>query len=474
MKNYIYKISLLTISILLFVGCSEDFLNEPKPTSSVTDAVIFDSREGAESHLSGIHRMIRYQFEDDLHDVGGMHSMYFARTVKGNDFIQDSWFNFDYENDNREPTYRRTKFTWDFPYFIINQANTLINGLETSELSDLDKSQLSAQARALRAFFYFQLAMEFQHTYSYDSSLPAPPIYTELSLEGKPMSTLEEMYNLITSDLTYAVANLDNERLGKSYINNQVANGILARVYQVMGNWSGAETAAKLAYGGDVASVLDAPSYGDGFDDISNIEWLWGMPQSTDQSIYYAVAPHAFTDHYNDGYYGTYVNEDFAALFSPTDVRNLFDNTYEGEVGDYWHLTTTKFTFAFESDMLLMRYAEMILIEAEAKYWQTDEIGARNLLFQLQSNRDATALLSTNSGPDLLGEILLERRKELYGEIGVEWFDAKRLRRAIPRTGNHRLIESDLTADDKHFFLKIPEKEILANDNITDAVNANR
>jgi|TARA_B110000037_G_scaffold212243_1_gene264752 hypothetical protein len=33
------------------------------------------------------------------------------------------------------------------------------------------------------------------------------------------MNTLEEMYQLITTDLTYAVANLDTSRLGKSYIN---------------------------------------------------------------------------------------------------------------------------------------------------------------------------------------------------------------------------------------------------------------
>ena len=62
----------------------------------------------------------------------------------------------------------------------------------------------------------------------------------------------------------------------------------------------------------------------------------------------------------------------------------------------------------------------------------------------------------------------------MYAEIGVEWFDAKRLRRALPRTGNHRLINSDLAADDKYFFLKIPQKEIDANDNIDDSVNADR
>jgi hypothetical protein len=49
-------------------------------------------------------------------------------------------------------------------------------------------------------------------------------------------------------------------------------------------------------------------------------------------------------------------------------------------------------------------------------------------------------------------ETLVERRKELYA--GVEWFDAKRLRRGITRTGNHRIgASASLTTDDKKFFL---------------------
>ena len=46
--------------------------------------------------------------------------------------------------------------------------------------------------------------------------------------------------------------------------------------------------------------------------------------------------------------------------------------------------------------------------------------------------------------------------------------------RALPRTGNQRLIEADLMADDNKFFLKIPQKELDANDNIDDSVNADR
>ncbi|WP_372755456.1 RagB/SusD family nutrient uptake outer membrane protein [Mariniflexile sp.] len=471
MKKYI----ILLLIPFITISCEDNFLNDPAPTSSVSDVVIFGSREGAEALLSGIHRNFRRQFTRT--DAGGVYSLYFARAVKGNDLIQNSWYNFDYDNDNREPTYTRTIFNWEYPFYMINQANSLINGVElSSSISEADKSELIAQGKTIRAFFYFQLAMEFQHTYTYDSSLPAPPIYTELSLDGKPMSTLDEMYALILSDLTEAVENLNSSRLGKSYVNQQVANGILANVYLVMENWAGAAEAAHNAYGGDVSAVLDPNNYDDGFDDINNMEWIWGMPQTTDQSNYYYIAPHAFTDHQADAYYGTYINRDFVALFSDSDVRNLFETPYGGSDANWNYYTTTKFHFAFDSDIPLMRTPEMILIEAEALFKQggANVDTAHDLLFQLQSNRDPLAVKSTNTGNALYEEILVERRKELYAEIGVEWFDAKRLRRGITRTGNHRLINSGLLPDDKKFFLKVPQKEIDANENIDNSVNANR
>ncbi|MDO6491958.1 MULTISPECIES: RagB/SusD family nutrient uptake outer membrane protein [unclassified Cellulophaga] len=472
MKNYIKTgfLSLMIITSFIFVGCSEDYLSDPEPTEVVAESVIFGTREGVEAFLSGINRRARGQFTRT--DSGGLNSMYFARTVKGNDLIHArSWFSFDYDNDNREPTYTRTVFSWEFPYYMINQLNSCINGVEASALSEIDKTELIGQAKALRGFYYFQLALEFQEGYTASNrDLPAPPIYTELSLEGKPMGTLGELYDFIVDDLTTAVSTLPKDRLGKSYINVDVANGILARVYLTMGNWKGAEDAANAAYGGDVASVLDSKSYGNGFDDINNKEWIWGLPQTGDQTNYYYNAPSAFIDNVNDAYNNMYINEFFSNEFTATDARNTF---VVGTAPNYTKVTSTKFIFAFSSDIVIMRTAEMILIEAEAKFRQGDEIGARDLMYELQSDRDPLAVKSTNTGSALEEEILLERRKELYGEIGVEWFDAKRLQRGIVRTPNHRIVKT-LEPNDKRFYLKIPQVEIDANENIDDSVNSGR
>ncbi|MGY0426509.1 MAG: RagB/SusD family nutrient uptake outer membrane protein, partial [Polaribacter sp.] len=133
------------------------------------------------------------------------------------------------------------------------------------------------------------------------------------------------------------------------------------------------------------------------------------MPQTTDQSNYYYNAPSGFVDQVNSAYRSVFVNEFFSNTFSTTDVRNTFSLT--GQT-DYRKVATSKFTFAFTSDIVIMRTAEMILIEAEAKFRQGDETGAKKLLYALQKNRDPMAVNANNTGSALEEEILLERRKE--------------------------------------------------------------
>ncbi|SFD71022.1 RagB/SusD family nutrient uptake outer membrane protein [Flavobacterium phragmitis] len=483
MKNLISKICIATMALFLMVGCSKEFLDEPVPTDGVSPEVVFGSRKGVEAFISGIMREFREQFSTtdtpSATDTAGLNSIFFARSVKGNDLIlANNWFGSDYENNNREPTYRRTKFVWTYCYFMINQANTLIQGVEgSSALGDADKKELAAYGYALRGFFYHQLVLDYCPSYSVDLNYPAPPIYTEPTKTGKAMSTVGELYKFIESDLIKAVDGLTSDRLGKSYINKNVANGILAEVYQVMGNWSGAATAANASYGGNPTAVLNSAGYRSGFDDYTNIEWIWGSAQRSDQSNYYYNAPASMMDHMVPSYACGFINRDFVSLFSPTDVRGYFQKKSASitDVNDYRYWITRKFAFSFSGDNAIIRTPEMILIEAEAKVRLGDDNGGHALLYILQKNRDVNAIKSTATGSALIDEILVERRKELYGENGIEWFDAKRLRRGITRTGNHRVgAVASLTADDKRFFLKIPQVEIDANPLIPKDINNNR
>ncbi len=474
-KKYTFgtKLFIIAITVFTIAGCSKDFLEDPQATDGIPSNVVFSNRTVAEAFITGIMRRFRRQYANV--DTGGLYSLYFARTIKGNDLIQrPTFYGFDYGHENRESTYRRTVFSWDYNYEMVNHANVLIDGVMKSEMSDTDKEELIAVGKALRAFHYFQLALEFTPNYTTDSNASRLPIYIEPAsgerANGSPTSTTSEVYELILKDLNEAIADLPSSRLGKSYINKEVANGILARVLLVTQNdWLAAANAAKAAYGNDPKDAVISNSWGSGFADLSDQDWLWGMYQDPNETNFFWAAPHVMTDHLVLSYQATYVNTNFVAEFSSTDVRGLFSDIYNSSI-PYREFITTKFAFSTDSDLPIMRKSEMVLIDAEAQLNLGNTPEAQDLLYALQVARDPNAVKSTSIGNVLLEEILLERRKELYGEIGVEWFDAKRLRRPINRDPIHRIV-INVAVDDELFYLKIPQKEIDANEFIDDSIN---
>ncbi|MEJ7680000.1 MAG: RagB/SusD family nutrient uptake outer membrane protein [Segetibacter sp.] len=172
--------------------------------------------------------------------------------------------------------------------------------------------------------------------------------------------------------------------------------------------------------------------------------------------------------------------------FSATDIRNTFFVT-NADSTQANYLATNKFgtassntvtlltgqdvaqkTIDFNESLNMMRVAEMYLIQAEAKARQ-DKPDAAMILYELQKNRDPMAIASGNTGQALVNEVLLERRKELYSELGIDWQDAKRLQLPIDRTGSNHPIPYNyvIPANDPKFNLKIPQAEIQANKSLS-------
>lgn len=478
-KLYINKITLILGLVALSMGCSE-FLDEPKPTTAVAPQDVFSSEDGVRAHFNGIYRNLRTQWESvdgasgGRTDTWGIVSVNMARIVKGIDLMLPSGhYQWDYRHGNRNSTYRRVNFVWDFLYETANQANIIIKGVAESEFSESSKDMLTAEAQAIRAWAYFNVVREFQHTYAADPNAPGIPIYIEpasIESEGSPRGTVANVYDLIVADLEFAVKYLDpgGSRVLKSNINVNVAYGILARVKLEMGAWEDAKDAAIAAR---VGLSLDATNYADGFNKLENEEWIWGFPQRNDQTIYYGN-PASHINHYVSGYNSVFANSDFVSLFTQSDVRNMFEaEFYGGAEEDYYYYITTKFVMNedFSDDIVMMRVGEMYLIEAEAKAELT-EADAGDVLFELQLNRDANAVKSGNTGQALIDEILVERRKELYGEFGVSFLDIKRRQLPLIRTGNHRqAYKFEFPANAPELILKIPQAEIDSNNSITDA-----
>lgn len=91
---------------------------------------------------------------------------------------------------------------WDTMYSAIRKTNQGLNYLEKyGEMSGEDKTRLSAELRFMRAWFYFDLVKRYKDVIIYDEDLSA-------ITANKALSTEEEGWNFIESDLEFAAANL--------------------------------------------------------------------------------------------------------------------------------------------------------------------------------------------------------------------------------------------------------------------------
>jgi hypothetical protein len=98
--------------------------------------------------------------------------------------------------------------------------------------------------------------------------------------------------------------------------------------------------------------VLNASAYSAGFNDYSNVEWIWGSAQVLTKLI--TIWGWQCR---NRPFYQAYINVDFVDLFSATDVRAVFQKKSGSitDLADYRYWITNKFTFTFDADHAIIR-----------------------------------------------------------------------------------------------------------------------
>lgn len=474
---------------LLSISCSKNYIDEIKPADgTLSNSVIFTSTQGLDNALTGIYSLLQ-NYASGQQNMYGLKTIQFNFDMRGNDLISisNNWWL--YENnwsDNgygRIATSARNAQIWNLFYKVINNANAVILNINQLQAGQSIKDTYVAEAKALRAYAYFYLARIYAFTYAKDPTAPAVPIYitpASSSTNGNPRSSLKDVYALITSDLETAAATLTATRVDKYRINKNVAQGLLAEVYQEMAMsdntlWTKVLSNATAALGSNNFPLMAA--YNDGFNTVSNKEWMWGIQFNATQSLSYASffgyiepsnSPYTgFTTRYND----IYINTTFVSLFSATDIRNRFIAAVpvSGHPEAKWVTLKFQDNATKSGDFVLMRAAEMYLIQAEA-YAQTNQLTlAKSTLFALQSQRDPSAKISASATQTaILNEILLERRKELYAEMGVQYFDLKRYQQPLVRDGNQWSL-LNIPATDNRWRWQLPQTELDANKSLTAA-----
>jgi hypothetical protein len=487
MKVNNIKYIILALSGIFMGSCSSDFL-EHDPTEFVDESYATSSTDNLFASLNGIHRSLYQRYNSQ--GEGGLGGFMIMNDALGDDVVMTSagngWYNSTYQwLSHTNVNSADDLYPYRVYFRIIRNANVLINGADGAVGSQVEKDIVKGQALVYRAFCHFQLVQLYGKRYvkGVDNNQLGVPVMLKATLEKFPRSTVEQVYTQIHKDLDQAIVLLNGYgRPFKSHFNQNVAQGLKARVALVQGDWATAAQMASLARVG--YPLMSVTEYQSGFNDYKNSEWMWGSHVQEDQSEFFANFGAYMSRNYSSTNIRTNpkaINRLLYNLIPATDVRStIFDPT-----GKHLSLptgytlpsnfskrlyTSQKFLAVGEGDSRMdvpyMRAAEMFLIEAEAKA-QLGAPDAAQVLFDLVSKRNPSYVLSINTAQTLVNEVLLQRRIELWGE-GFRFYDLKRTNSALDRTGsNHtNTLTSGLLsvpAGDKRWQWLIPQAEINAN-----------
>lgn len=449
----------------------------------------------------------------------------FCDDLEGADaWIADSgynWFSVCGKLSSRNANYRNPLVRYKSPYDLIGLCNTFISSY-AEDVTDPEIVSMLAQARALRAFAYQRLAINFQMGPAIAPDALCVPIVTPETEDygNNPRATTKEVYDQILADLNYAVENLDGyTRPNKSRINKTAALALRARTYQALGEWQKAydDATAAITNGESeegiapksIAEIKTSLKDGTAFESISEKDWIWGYDMTDDVASSYPYATSSsWLRSFSAWAYAascqvfTSVNTLLYDKIPETDVRKhwwlnadlksdlLEGVTWNGEdVVTYSDGGDTKLpmlpyanvkfgcnpiaTEVNDEDFPFIRVDEMYLIQAEAQAHLNESQGSTLLANYVKTYRDPSYSV-TGRGLNLLDEIWFQRRVELWGE-GFFTYDMKRLNKPLVRfhkagnTGNQPgAFAFNLPAGDPWLNMRFPQGELDTNRGIED------
>jgi hypothetical protein len=543
MKKYIF-LSIVMMIPLAFISCEDNLQTYPDGDVLTEDQVARVAEidpEKLSAEVNGLYSLMKaYQAgtsNDNAQEDFGIPGIMTKLEHNGKDLVGDvtgyNWFSGDQDYTNKNYTYRAPHVVWNIFYTQIMMANSII-GKVPAETEDPIARGFLGQAYAIRAYDYFNLVQLYQFTYDGHQNDPAVPIVLDDTpleqINNNPRASVQEVYDLIMSDLNTAVDLLEGaSRPDKSVIDQSVAYGLRARVNLVMRNWDAAasDAASALSVSGEQPfsrEDVSVPTFYDA--NASGI--LWGILITPEDDVVKTGIAN-FTSMFtslcfgyggyttivgtwkkinvhlydqigeNDVRKGWWINENYESdLFNQWEqdgtLSQLFQAwngvQYDEEYGPYWAAMGmdpyTNVKFGPENgdpldpnnstDFPLMRAEEMLLIQAEAKAMAGNVAEGKTILEDFVTTyRDPDYVSEASTPEGVQDEVWMQRRVEFWGE-GISWFDIMRLKKPVVRKqdgvtnfGAGAIFNID--PETSYMLWPIPQDEIQANNGISDAEN---
>lgn len=238
----------LFLSIALVLSSCDDFLDTENLTNKTTDNFPATEKD-ADEMLTSIYSQLLFESPETS-------SEYYIAQLAADDclggnlsFSNNCATNFLLYKDNLNGLLDM----WSRDYTLINHANNAINSFKNVKewSSKEEENRHYGEAYFLRAVAYYELAQVFGGV----------PIRTTISATNIPRNTVDEVYELIGSDLKNAIEMLPNKiYVGTSmdgHVTRAAAQAYMARVFLFYTGRYGKETLPNGTTKGEVIAWID-------------------------------------------------------------------------------------------------------------------------------------------------------------------------------------------------------------------------
>jgi hypothetical protein len=436
------------ISALLFTSCS-DFLTEDVRGQENLDTY-FQTEAEAESFVTGCYNALTFNGWWQVNTVWLLSEMTSDDGWMGNTTQQSDYTSLAFFQSNGQSNGLISNF-WQYRYKGILRCNIVISKMAEAPIADeAKKARLIAEAKFLRAFYYFELVKNF-------GGVPIVETFAMPDeIQGVTRNTEEEVYLFIEKDLEEAAAVLpqrssqSDSEVGRA--TRGAALGFLGKVSVYQSKWAEAKGEYALldnfgdvwdvdhdnsveslfevqftydgvyALGGSLPIVAGNRSGGD------QDGWAWGLPSANLENAYveagdserlrWTIIRHGATEIAGE--------PDFEEVIELQGDQNG-DGSYAVDPSKHksarlmrkYYIPLAKRPEVFNTDKVplnhrLLRYADILLLYAEACNETNDDVAARAALNQVRRRVDLSDV--TAGGNDLRRLIRAERRLELAFE----------------------------------------------------------
>ena len=324
-----------SLSFLLLVGCTniDEHVYDKYPANN-----FYGSAQGADVALASVYAQVGGNW-NGVGYAGADRGWYDLNSFSSDEQVIPHRTTGDWELDFARlykhewlPTDTFLNNTWSWLYKSIFNANLAVNQLE---LSKADSSKI-AEAKVLRAFFYYLLIDDFGDV----------PFYTDNNIDVNkiPQSSRKDVYAFVVKELTENIDLLSESKGGSYYgrFNKWAGYTLLAKVYLNAGVYTGTtkwqeclDACNKVNQGGYTlhpggASTSSPLGYkyfelfGDKLPDDETILAIFTTAEVVSRNILSVrslYGSQATTLFGYSGWNGTIVPKDFFMKFSDTDIR---------------------------------------------------------------------------------------------------------------------------------------------------------